>query len=88
MFNEAIYAIQEHAVESSDVDTAMEWGCGMTKGLLTLAEEKGLEWCLSELESYQDCYGERFRPSWLLRKMVRAGIRDFSTLKATPVAVH
>jgi len=88
MFNEASFAIQEHVVEAADVDVAMEWGCGMTKGLLSIAEERGLEWCLGRLESYQESYGERFRPSWLLRKMVRAGLHDFASLEAVPAAVR
>jgi 3-hydroxybutyryl-CoA dehydrogenase len=87
MFNEAVYALQEHVVEAADVDVAMQWGTGMSKGLLTIAEGKGLAWCLSELESYQSVYGERFRPSWLLRKMVSAGVRDFAGEKA-PLAVR
>jgi 3-hydroxyacyl-CoA dehydrogenase len=87
MFNEATYALQEKVVKPADVDVAMQWGCGMTKGLLTIAEDKGLDWCLSALESYQKELGERFRPSWLLRKLVRAGVHDFSKLGKTAVAV-
>jgi 3-hydroxyacyl-CoA dehydrogenase len=88
MLNEAIYAIQEHVVEAGDVDVAMEWGCGMSKGLLTLAEEKGLDWCLKELNAYHQAYGERFRPSWLMRKLVKAGIHDFSKMETAPAAVR
>lgn len=81
MFNEAIYALQEHVVEACDVDVAMQYGCGMSKGLLTLAEDKGFAWILNQLETYQAAYGERFRPAWLLRKLVRAGMHDFSQCK-------
>jgi len=88
MFNEAIYAVQEAVVAASDVDVAMQWGCGMSKGLLTVAEDKGLDWCLKELDAYMASYGERFRPSWLLRKMVKAGIHDFGKLEAAPLAVR
>lgn len=88
MLNEAIYAIQEQVVDAADVDVAMQWGCGMTKGLLSIAEEKGLDWCLKELEAYRAAYGERFRPAWLLRKLVKAGIHDFSKLEAAPLAVR
>ncbi len=88
MFNEAIYAIQEQVVVAGDVDVAMQWGCGMTKGLLTIAEHKGLEWCLKELKSYEKIHGERFRPAWLLSKLVNAGIHDFTQLNATPAAVR
>jgi 3-hydroxyacyl-CoA dehydrogenase len=88
MFNEAIYALQEDVVQASDVDVAMEWGCGMTRGLLSIASERGLEWSLRELEQYHAALGERFRPSWLLKKLVRAGIKDFSNLDLAPMAVH
>ncbi|MBI4532805.1 MAG: hypothetical protein HY711_02570 [Candidatus Melainabacteria bacterium] len=88
MFNEAIYAIQEHVVEVKDVDVAMQWGCGMSKGLLSIVNEKGLQWCLNELESYHAIYGERFRPSWLLTKMVKAGMRDFSYMEPMPASVR
>lgn len=88
MFNEAVYALQEGVIEPSDVDVAMEWGCGLTRGLLTIAEEKGLDWCLAELDGYHKDLGERFRSSWLLRKLVRAGIHDFSKLEQQPVAAR
>jgi 3-hydroxyacyl-CoA dehydrogenase len=87
MFNEAVYALQEKVVDTADVDTAMQWGCGMSKGLLTYAEKQGLKWCLEKLEHYQGIHGERFRPSWLLRKMVAAGIRDFSNSEKKPAVV-
>lgn len=88
MFNEALYAIQEQVAEHSDVDVAMQWGCGLTRGLVSLAQERGLDWCLRRLESYQTVHGERFRPAWVLRKLVRAGIHDFTDLAPQPVAVH
>lgn len=88
MFNEAVYAIQEQVVEPADVDVAMQWGTGMSKGLLTMAEEKGLSWCLESLDTYREQHGERFRAAWLLRKLVRAGVHDFSKLNPTPVAAR
>lgn len=87
MFNEAIYAIQENVAQASDVDVAMQWGCGLSRGLVSLAEEKGLAWCLSEMESYQATYPERFRPAWLLRKLVRAGLHDFRELAVEELVV-
>lgn len=88
MFNEAIYALQEQVVETGDVDIAMQWGCGMSKGLLSIAKDKGLDWCLNQLESYQEVYGERFRPAWLLRKLVRGQVRDFCSATKAPAAVR
>jgi 3-hydroxyacyl-CoA dehydrogenase len=88
MFNEAVYAIQEAVVEPADVDVAMQHGCGMSRGLLTVASEKGLAFCLDELVQYQEALGERFRPSWLLKKLVRGGIKDFANLEPAPAAVR
>jgi 3-hydroxyacyl-CoA dehydrogenase len=88
MFNEALYAVQEQVVTAADVDVAMQNGCGLNRGLLSIAEDKGLDWCLSQLEIYHELHGERFRPSWLLRQLVRAGIHDFSKLDKAPAGVH
>lgn len=88
MFNEAVYAIQEDVVEASDVDVAMKYGCGMKGGLLALASDKGLSWCLDELNSYQAELGERFRPSWLIKKLVRAGVSDILATKKEAVCVN
>jgi 3-hydroxyacyl-CoA dehydrogenase len=60
----------------------------MQRGLFSIAEEKGLDWCLSQMEKYQKAHGERYRPSWLLRQLVRAGVHDFSQLQKTPVAAR
>jgi len=86
MFNEALYAIQEKVAEPFDVDVAMQWGCGLNRGLISLAEEKGLEWCLGQLETEQVIHGERFRPAWILQKLVRGQIHDFKVLNPEPVA--
>ena len=88
MFNEAVYALQEQVVAASDVDVAMKFGCGMQRGLFTIAEEKGLDWCLKELDGKFQKHGERFRPAWLLRQLVRAGIHDFSKLNRSPAVVR
>ena len=88
MFNEALYAIQEKVAEPLDVDVAMQWGCGLNRGLVSIAEDKGFDWCLTELETQQKIHGERFRPAWMLRKLVRGGIHDFKALVQEPVAAR
>jgi 3-hydroxyacyl-CoA dehydrogenase len=88
MFNEALYAIQEKVAEPSDVDIAMQWGCGLNRGLISVAEDKGLDWCLNELEAHQKIHGERFRPAWILRKLVRGGIHDFKVLSPEPAVAR
>ena len=87
MFNEAIIALQEGIASASDIDTAMALGTGLKRGLLTIAEEKGLSHCHEKLELYRIAKGERFRPCWYLSKLVKAGIHDFRELTAVPVAV-
>ena len=88
MFNEALYAIQEKVAEPLDVDVAMQYGCGLNRGLVSLAEDKGFEWCLNELDEQQAIHGERFRAAWILRKLVRGSISNFKTLNLEPVATH
>jgi len=87
MLNEAIYCLQEQVVEADDIDVAMQNGCGFKIGLLAIAKEKGLAWCLAEISAYEQEQGERFRPSWLLAKLVGAKIHDFSELNKKPIAV-
>ena len=87
MFNEAVYALQEDVVQACDVDVAMKYGCGLKRGLLTIASDKGLAHCLEELRDYQGALGERFRPSWLMTKLVRAGVKDFSKESSVAVCV-
>src|SRR5277367_1017877 len=45
MFNEAVYALQEGVVKAEDVDQALKNGIGLGRGLLSLAQEQGLNWC-------------------------------------------
>ena len=87
MFNEAVYALMEDVVKPADVDVAMKYGCGLKRGLLTLASDKGLDWCLKEMTGYQKDLGERFRPSWLMTKLVRAKVHDFSCQQKEAVAI-
>ncbi len=61
---------------------------GVSPEVRQIAEEKGLNWCLDEIDSYHKDLGERFRASWLLRKLVRAGVHDFSKLEQQPVAAR
>ena len=88
MFNEAIYALQEKVVQPLDVDVAMQNGCGMSKGLLSLAKDYGFAWCLDKLEYYRKAYGERFCPAWLLNKLVAANVHDYSVITKTPSVVR
>jgi 3-hydroxybutyryl-CoA dehydrogenase len=74
LINEAVDALYLNVASRDDIDLAMTKGVNYPHGLLKWADEKGLENCLETLENLQSEYGEdRYRPSPLLRKMVREG---------------
>ena len=72
LFNEAIDAVFLRVASVTDIDLAMTKGVNYPKGLLAWADERGLDWVLRSLIALQEEYGEdRYRPSPLLRRMVR-----------------
>lgn len=72
LFNEAIDAVFLRVASVTDIDLAMTKGVNYPKGLLAWADERGLDWVLRSLVALQEEYGEdRYRPSPLLRRMVR-----------------
>jgi 3-hydroxybutyryl-CoA dehydrogenase len=74
LINEAVDALHLGIASKEDLDLAMTKGVNYPIGLLALADDKGLSHCLKTLESLQAEYGEdRYRPSPLLRRMVREG---------------
>ena len=74
LINEAVDAVHLGIATRDDIDLAMTKGVNYPKGLLRWADELGLPACLAELERLQAEYGEdRYRPSPLLRRMVREG---------------
>ncbi|MBK7555982.1 MAG: 3-hydroxybutyryl-CoA dehydrogenase, partial [Flavobacteriales bacterium] len=74
LINEAAEALHMGIASREDIDLAMTKGVNYPKGLLKWADEKGLANCLSTLERLQAEYGDdRYRPSPLLRRMVREG---------------
>ncbi len=74
LINEAVDALYLNIATKEDIDLAMTKGVNYPKGLLKWADEKGLQHCLETLERLQHEYGEdRYRPSPLLRKMVKEG---------------
>ncbi|HEY4130041.1 MAG TPA: 3-hydroxyacyl-CoA dehydrogenase NAD-binding domain-containing protein [Gemmatimonadaceae bacterium] len=79
LMNEAIDAVHMQVATPKDVDLAMTKGVNYPKGLLAWADELGLDTVLSRLEALQAEYGEdRYRPSPLLRRMVRDKHRFFT----------
>ena len=72
LINEAIDAVFLNIGSKEDIDLAMTNGVNYPKGLLTWADDMGLDIVLSKLEDLFHEYGEdRYRPSPLLRRMVR-----------------
>lgn len=72
LINEAVDALFLNIASKEDIDLAMTKGVNYPKGLLKWADEIGLENVLTQLETLFNEYGEdRYRPSVLLRRMVR-----------------
>jgi len=74
MINEAIFALQEGVGSVEAIDTVMKLGMNHPMGPLALADLIGLDVVLFILEVLQRDLGEdKYRPAYLLRKMVSAG---------------
>lgn len=74
LINEAVDALFLNIGTKEAIDLAMTKGVNYPKGLLLWADELGLDFVLAKLESMFAEYGEdRYRPSPLLRRMVKTG---------------
>ncbi len=74
MINEAVFALQEGVGTPEAVDQVMKLGMNHPMGPLTLADLIGLDVVLFVMEVLQRDLGEdKYRPAYLLRKMVDAG---------------
>lgn len=72
LINEAADAVFWGVAPAPDIDLAMTKGVNYPKGLLRWADEIGLDTVLAWLNDLCEEYGEaRYRPSPLLRRMVR-----------------
>ena len=78
LVNEAVDALFLNIGSKEAIDLAMTKGVNYPKGLLSWADELGLDHVLSKLEELFHEYGEdRYRPSPLLRRMVKKGEKFF-----------
>lgn len=72
LINEAADALFLNIASAKDIDNAMTKGVNYPKGLLAWANEKGIDWCVQQIDTLYDEYREeRYRCSPLLRKMSR-----------------
>ncbi|MDP3046329.1 MAG: 3-hydroxyacyl-CoA dehydrogenase family protein, partial [Chloroflexota bacterium] len=74
----AAMCLLENVARAGDIDMGMIAGTGMKVGEdrigpLEYADSLGLDVVLEKLTELQKAYGERFRPSRLLKTKVRAG---------------
>jgi len=70
LINEAADALFLNIASAEDIDNAMTKGVNYPKGLLSWADEKGINWCVDTLDGlYTEYHEDRYRCSPLLRKM-------------------
>jgi len=76
LINEAIDAVLWRIASPADIDLAVTKGVNYPKGLLAWGDDLGLDHVLFTLAALEEEYGEdRYRPSALLKRMVREGRR-------------
>jgi len=72
LINEAVDALFWNIASTKDIDNAMTKGVNYPKGLLAWADEKGISWCVEQLDAlYHEYHEDRYRCSALLRQMNR-----------------
>ncbi|NBI11177.1 3-hydroxybutyryl-CoA dehydrogenase [Colidextribacter sp. OB.20] len=73
MLNEACVVVGSYIGSVEEMDNGMKLGCNHPMGPLELADMIGLDILLNVMLVLAEEYGEKYRPSLTLRKMVTAG---------------
>ncbi|MFD2115918.1 3-hydroxyacyl-CoA dehydrogenase family protein [Paenibacillus yanchengensis] len=74
LINEALHVLEEGVASVEDIDEAMRIGYSFQHGPFEMADRFGLDSVLAALENMFRDYGElKYRPSIVLKKLVRAG---------------
>ncbi|ABQ55366.1 TPA: 3-hydroxyacyl-CoA dehydrogenase NAD-binding domain-containing protein [Legionella pneumophila] len=80
--NEAIFMVQENIASIEDIDVLFKQCFGHKMGPLHTADLIGLDTVLYSLETiYSELNDPKYRPCWLLRNMVDAGLLGQKTKK-------
>jgi 3-hydroxybutyryl-CoA dehydrogenase len=74
LLNEAVNVYSEGVADARDIDTAMKLGANHPMGPLELIDMIGVDIHLAKTETLYREFGDpRYRPPYILKKMVRAG---------------
>ncbi len=73
MINEAACCLMDGVAGADEIDTVMKLGMNHPLGPLALADLIGLDTCLAIMEVLHGEFGDKYRPSPILRKYVAAG---------------
>ncbi len=75
MINDAIGLVETGAASVEDIDKSMRLGANHPMGPLELGDFIGLDVCLAIMETLYSEFGDsKYRPTYLLKKMVRGGL--------------
>ncbi len=75
MINDAIGLVETGAASVEDIDKSMRLGANHPMGPLELGDFIGLDVCLAIMETLYTEFGDsKYRPTYLLKKMVRGGL--------------
>ena len=82
MINDAIALVEVNAASVEDIDKSMQLGATHPMGPLALGDFIGLDVCLAIMETLYEEFGDsKYRPTYLLKKMVRGGLLGRKTGK-------